>query len=109
MWGWNGDEGITDSFFVYKLLKFMSAMSIRGLLAILPRPHLPNFWALFCCALALPWLNDRASAQSYTFLPPDHWARSALHRLAISGTTDITSTVLSWPASRAELFEWLDS
>jgi hypothetical protein len=57
----------------------------------------------------LCWLNDHANAQSYTFLPPAHWARSALHRLAISGTTDITSTVLSWPASRAELFEWLDT
>jgi capsule assembly protein Wzi len=59
--------------------------------------------------VALCCLNENANAQTYTFLPSGHWAREALYRLALNGTTDITSAALGWPASRADLGEWLDT
>ncbi|MGH7471796.1 MAG: capsule assembly Wzi family protein [Longimicrobiales bacterium] len=79
----------------------MVALSIYRLVC-LPMSSRPLWLFLAWFAAATP-----VAAQAPLFLSSDHWTRSALQRLAITGAVDVAAAGLSWPASRAEVADWL--
>jgi hypothetical protein len=67
----------------------------------------PGRHLLLLALLLTAGVFSRLSAQAPIFLPPDHWTRDAVRRMALLGALDVSSAVLSWPATRAEVTAWL--